>query len=483
VTTFEFGSSDWFDAVEQVFLDIVAAAPTDELAGVNYTFAETYTGVPEHLSATGRLSWHVRLADGAVHFVREEPAQADIQIVSDYSTVLPFAATPFDGAGPPPHVMQVLVKAMADGAFQMTNNGTTPPPAFGGVHDAIAAITTAPPVDPASLEPPFDPTSVLAADLLDLSPYAEEMEPFNRLYADMQAGDNARPEQPGGILALRKMLEGGLFGAAGGDEPEIRTIDGPRGPIPVRVFVADEVNALYLDIHGGGWAFGAASMDDGDNLRRASAAGVAVFSVEYRLAPEYHHPAGLDDCVTVARWLLEHGPEEFGVDQLFIGGGSAGAHLAALTVLALRDSGCDMNRIAGVNLAVGAYDLTGTPSQRSANGGVAGTWTSSKVLPKLLCPHLDAEEFYRPDVSPLYADLRGLPPALFTAAGLDALRDDSIFMAALWEAAGNEADLVVFPNCPHIFGGLPTKMSAIAQARMDAFVRDHIRATAASSGH
>lgn len=80
-----------------------------------------------------------------------------------------------------------------------------------------------------------------------------------------------------------------------------------------------------------------------------------------------------------------------------------------------------------------------------------------------------------PAISPLYADLTGLPPALFSAAGADALRDDSVFMSWRWKAAGNESDLVVFPECTHVFIAFPTKMAAAANERIEAFVRQRAR--------
>jgi acetyl esterase/lipase len=72
-------------------------------------------------------------------------------------------------------------------------------------------------------------------------------------------------------------------------------------------------------------------------LRFASAARVAVVAVDYRLAPEHPHPAGLAGCVAASRWLAAHGERGLGAGRLIVGGESAGAHLAALALLVLRD--------------------------------------------------------------------------------------------------------------------------------------------------
>ncbi len=86
-------------------------------------------------------------------------------------------------------------------------------------------------------------------------------------------------------------------------------------------------------------------------------------------------------------------------------------------------------------------------------------------------PDLDAEARRAPDVSPLYADLRDLPPALFTVGTADPLLDDSLFMAARWEAAGNETDLRVYADGVHGFNAFPIGIGLTANAAQAAFLR------------
>jgi acetyl esterase/lipase len=75
-----------------------------------------------------------------------------------------------------------------------------------------------------------------------------------------------------------------------------------------------------------------------------------------------------------------------------------------------------------------------------------------------------------PDVSPLYAELRAMPPALFTVGTLDPLLDDTLFMAARWSAAGNAADLAVYPGGVHAFNAFPLALASSANARMLEFL-------------
>ncbi|MEN8239703.1 MAG: alpha/beta hydrolase fold domain-containing protein, partial [Actinomycetota bacterium] len=121
------------------------------------------------------------------------------------------------------------------------------------------------------------------------------------------------------------------------DRARTITIDGPGGDLELRIIDADEPKGVYLHIHGGGWVLGAADLSDVGNEAMARDAGVTVVSVEYRLAPEDPYPAGVDDCVAAARWLISNGEESFGSNRLTIGGESAGANLAAATLLRIRD--------------------------------------------------------------------------------------------------------------------------------------------------
>ncbi|HEY4396907.1 MAG TPA: alpha/beta hydrolase [Acidimicrobiia bacterium] len=236
-----------------------------------------------------------------------------------------------------------------------------------------------------------------------------------------------------------------------------REISGPAGPVRLRTFVPDQVDAVFLHIHGGGFVTGSPEMTDLLHEMLSKELKLAFVSVDYRLAPEHPYPAGPDDCEAAAVWLLEHAEPELGSDRLLIGGESAGAHLAACTLLRMRDRHDAVDRFRAANLVFGIYDLSGTPSQRATTGRPdLLTVEQIEYFTALFTPGKSTDERRDPDISPLYADLRGLPPALFTVGADDHLVDDTLFMAARWQLAGNDAELLVYPESPHGCIGMPS---------------------------
>jgi acetyl esterase len=229
-----------------------------------------------------------------------------------------------------------------------------------------------------------------------------------------------------------------------------------------------KARGVYLHLHGGGWVLGGADMQDPMLERIADNTGQAVVGVEYRLAPEHPYPAGPDDCEAAAAWLVANAKKEFGTAALTIGGESAGGHLTAVTILRMRDRhGYAGWR--GANIVYGAFDLAMTPSQRQFGNT------------RLVLRTIDMQQFYNaflptitdrrlPDISPLYAELKGLCPALFSAGTKDALLDDTLFMHARWITAGNKAELAIYPGGAHGFTLFPNDLSKAATARMDAFL-------------
>lgn len=262
-----------------------------------------------------------------------------------------------------------------------------------------------------------------------------------------------------GALPLLGPREGSSWRATGADE----------GPGRVRVSEPDgHPLGTYLHIHGGGWVIGAPDQYDEPNQALARRTGLRVVSAQYRLAPEHPWPAAKQDCLAAARWALGafDGP-------LFIGGESAGGHLSAVTAIALRDAGLG-GRVAGLVLTYGVFDLAGTPSCR--NWGDRYLVLSGPMM-RWFFDHVDPGGTARQtaDASPLRADLRGLPPALFSVGTEDPLLDDTLFMAQRWHAAGNAARLSVYPGGVHGFDMFELAISRDFRGEVDRFVRDHLR--------
>ena len=110
--------------------------------------------------------------------------------------------------------------------------------------------------------------------------------------------------------------------------------------------------------------------------------------------------------------------------------------------------------------------MSGGPSQRLDTAALA-VFNDAQSL---VYPGLTVEQRRVPSISPLYADLTALPPALFSVGTADALIDDTLFMYERWTAAGNDAQLDVYPESLHGFDMFPTTMAAEARRRIDAFI-------------
>jgi len=251
------------------------------------------------------------------------------------------------------------------------------------------------------------------------------------------------------------------------DEAQSRLVPGAAGDVPVRVFIPDKVAGVYMHIHGGGFMLGSADQQDEFLAEICKTCQVAVLSAGYRLAPENPYPAAPDDCEAVAVWLAKNSSSEFGTDRLVIGGESAGANLSVATLLRLRDRH-DFSGFRAAVLTYGGYDMSMTPSVR--RWGERYLILNTKIIEWFHENYLQGANVFDPDISPLYADLSGMPPALFTIGTLDPLMDDSLFMHARWLAAGNRAELAVYPGGIHTFNFFPIKLARQANTRINDFI-------------
>jgi len=254
-----------------------------------------------------------------------------------------------------------------------------------------------------------------------------------------------------------------------------RTIPGPAGPLGLRAFVPPDVRGAFLHVHGGGWVVGSARLQDAFLEELAVDCRLAVVSVNYRLAPEHPYPAGPDDCETAALWLAGQSVKEFGTDRLCIGGESAGAHLAAVTLLRLRDRHGVTPFLTAV-LASGYFDLTLTPSARGWSDKRPGPTTTD--LEWFADRFAGAADLRDPDVSPVHAHLHDLPDALFAVGTLDALLDDTVMMSACWRAAGSHAETLILQDAIHTVYDSAPALARTAVGRTHEFLRERLDAAA-----
>jgi acetyl esterase len=262
-----------------------------------------------------------------------------------------------------------------------------------------------------------------------------------------------------------------MFGAAALPEGEAREIAG----VPCRVFTPDgPATAMYLHFHGGGMIMGAPEMNDAGNLALSRDHGVAVVSVDYRLAPEHPYPAGPDDGVAVAAWLLEHAEAEFGSGRLLVGGESAGGYMAAAVALRIRDELDAIDRVIGLELIFGVFDWGRSPSQRGirpSDGPDLLDPDGISFFTDLYLPGRTDDERRDPSISPAFADLTGMPPARFSVGTGDHLLDDTLWLSSRYAAAGNEVDLWVGPDLPHGFMWFPCELTKRWKTHMDDWFR------------
>jgi acetyl esterase len=308
----------------------------------------------------------------------------------------------------------------------------------------------------------------------DIEALTRETLAFNaeleRLLATMPSVHTVAPAQ-----TRRLRREGGGIYPAPVFAPEARTlhVDGPGGPVRLRIIAPEaEPTGTFLHIHGGGWTLGGSDMQDPRLQRLARDTGLTVVSVEYRLAPEHPYPAAPDDCEAAARWLLTDGGAAGLRGPLAIGGDSAGAHLAAVTLLRLRDRHGITGGFGAAVFQYGGFDLSMTPSQRL--WGERNLVLSEPIINWFgdqFLPSHDREQRRDPDISPLFAELSALCPAVFTVGTQDPLIDDTLFMEARWRAAGNLTELRIWPEAPHGFISLPMTVADAALSAEHAFLR------------
>ena len=183
--------------------------------------------------------------------------------------------------------------------------------------------------------------------------------------------------------------------------------------------------------------------------------------------PEARYPAAQDDCEAAAVWLVANAKSEFGTENLLVGGESAGCQLAVSTMLRMRDKH-SFRDFRGAALGCGVYDLRMSPSSRAF--GEKRLLINTPIMEWFINHYVDKDQVDDPDVSPLFADLRDMPPAHFFVGTNDPLLDDTLFMSRRWEFADNETEVQVYAGGLHMFDGFPLPIAVEATARTDSFL-------------
>jgi monoterpene epsilon-lactone hydrolase len=219
--------------------------------------------------------------------------------------------------------------------------------------------------------------------------------------------------------------------------------------VPVRIVTPDNMpvrnrDKVLMNLHGG--SFNADSGSYGESIPIAGYTGIKVVAVLYRLAPENPFPAAVDDAVAVYKALLK----TYKPDHIIVYGTSAGATITAQLAVKLKQLSLPMPAALGIFSTLDSFAHMGDSYAMYTLRGLAGHLEppDSGVHDPYYVGSADPKD---PVLSPIYADLHGLPPALFISSGRDALLSSTTNLHRAYLRAGVDARLVVFDALPHAF--------------------------------
>jgi acetyl esterase len=247
-------------------------------------------------------------------------------------------------------------------------------------------------------------------------------------------------------------------------------IEGPGGPLRIRLYTPEGQGShpLLVFFHGSGFVLCSLDTHDGICRNLCAGGGCVVASVDYRLAPETKFPGPTEDCLVATRWCAEHATE-LGADpaRVLVGGDSAGGNLAAVVALRIRDEGGPPLIGQLLLYPVTDFHTPGTPSYAENAEGYGLTratmeWFWDHYLAK-------PEDAAHPHAAPLRApDLSRLPPALIQSAEYDPLRDEAELYAERLRAAGVAVQVTRWAGMNHGFLFWVGKVDGAAPAMAEA---------------
>jgi epsilon-lactone hydrolase len=229
--------------------------------------------------------------------------------------------------------------------------------------------------------------------------------------------------------------------------------------------------AVVLYLHGGGYVIGSPRSHRHLAAALARASEARALLLDYRLAPEHPFPAALDDAVAAYEWVLAQGID---ARRLVVAGDSAGGGLTVATLLALRDRGRPLPA-AGVCISPWV-DLTCSGASYTSKAAVDPIVTRDGVA-VMAKAYVAAGDPKAPLVSPLFADLRGLPPLLVHVGSDEVLLDDALGLAERARRAGVDVTVEEWPAMIHVWHWFQPMLEDAerATAVIGAFVRSQTR--------
>lgn len=257
---------------------------------------------------------------------------------------------------------------------------------------------------------------------------------------------------------------------------DVTTTSGSLGGVPtLEITTADtRPDIVLLWFHGGWYTMGSPRTGASLSSDVARRTGAKVVSVDYRLAPEHPYPAGLQDARAAYRGLLDSGASPHEVAMV---GESAGGGLVVSTLASLADEG--LPQPAAAVLFSPWTDLTLSGESMTSKVGIDPAFVPEKVRVRVADYVGDADPA-DPAISPIFADLTGLPPLLTQAGSYEILLDDSVRLAARAAAADVPVTLEVTPGVPHVFQAFAAMLDEgdAALEEVTRFLEAHLRVTA-----
>jgi epsilon-lactone hydrolase len=256
---------------------------------------------------------------------------------------------------------------------------------------------------------------------------------------------------------------------------DVRTDEATLGDVPVVTITVDGTSpaGTILYFHGGAYAFGSAALSARLASELARRSGTRAVSVDFALAPERPYPAGLDDAVAAYRALLEDG---IAADDIVLAGESSGGGLALASALTIVATG--LPRPAAIYVASPWADLT-TAGASMTTKADADPSVSPDGLRRRARDYAGDHDLADGRISPVFADLTGLPPLLVQVGGNEVLLDDATRLATRAAADGVPVSLEVTPDVPHVFVGFAGMLDEADEAVTKAgqFIRANLDST------
>jgi monoterpene epsilon-lactone hydrolase len=296
-------------------------------------------------------------------------------------------------------------------------------------------------------------------------------------HAMQQVIDGLRQQRTAGAGQAPPTLAERRATFAPGGEPhpvpdDVLVTEVSAGGVPAHWLEAPgtQTDRVLIFLHGGGFEFGSVRSDGELAARLGRASGMRVLFPEYRLAPEHHFPAAIDDVIATWRWLRAE--QRLPARSIAVAGDSAGGGLAVALLVAIRDAGEELP--AAAVLMSPTVDLTSSGASMTERVDQDPISTPA-MLRQFASDYLAGADPRTPLASPLFASLAGLPPLLVLVGTADLLLSDSERLAAAADRAGVDVTLEIGEGLPHVYPlMLGTPEAAEATDEIGKFLRARV---------